>query len=57
MPRDLSEVFVDYAINIKFDDLPINVVNEVKRRVLDSLGVALASYIPPSLLSTLGQLH
>jgi len=44
MPRDLSEVFVDYAINIKFDDLPINVVNEVKRRVLDSLGVALASY-------------
>jgi len=57
MPRDLSEVFVDYAINIKFDDLPINVVNEVKRRVLDSLGVALASHTPPSQLSTLGQLH
>lgn len=44
MPRDLSEVFVDYAINVGFNDLPINVVNEVKMRILDSLGVALAAY-------------
>ncbi|ABW01655.1 MmgE/PrpD family protein [Caldivirga maquilingensis] len=44
MPKDLSEVFVDYAMSIGFDDLPTNVVKEVKRRILDSLGVALASY-------------
>ncbi|WP_292000340.1 MmgE/PrpD family protein [Caldivirga sp.] len=44
MPRDLSEVFVDYAMRIGFDDLPVNVVKEAKRRILDSIGVALAAY-------------
>lgn len=33
-----------YAIGIKYDDLPEKVVHEAKRRLLDSLGVALAAY-------------
>jgi MmgE/PrpD family. len=45
MVRDsLGEAIVHYALNIRFEDLDQQVINEVKRRVLDSLGVALAAF-------------
>ncbi|WP_069807259.1 MmgE/PrpD family protein [Vulcanisaeta thermophila] len=45
MVRDsLGEVIVDYALNVRFEDLSNEVIHEVKRRVLDSIGVALAAY-------------
>ncbi len=40
----ISSSISRYAISIKYDDLPEKVVHEAKRRLLDSLGVALAAY-------------
>ena len=45
MVRDsLGEAIIHYALGIKFEDLDQQVINEVKRRVLDSIGVALAAF-------------
>lgn len=41
---ELSEIIAKYTMEVGFDDLSGNVVKEVKRRILDSIGVALASY-------------
>jgi 2-methylcitrate dehydratase len=40
----LGEAIMHYALNIKFEDLDQQVINEVRRRVLDSIGVALAAF-------------
>ena len=44
MTQTLAERLADYAAALKFDDLPSEVVHEVKRRVLDSLGCALGAW-------------
>ncbi len=41
----LGEAIIHYSLNVKFEDLDQQVINEVKRRVLDSLGVALAAFM------------
>lgn len=41
----VGEVIIHYALNVKFEDLDQQVINEVKRRVLDGLGVALAAFM------------
>ncbi len=33
----VGEAIIHYALNVKFEDLDQQVINEVKRRVLDSL--------------------
>jgi len=43
MPNTLAERFADYAINLRFEDLPKEVVHEAKRLVVDSLGVAIGA--------------
>jgi 2-methylcitrate dehydratase len=40
----LAERMADFAVGLKFEDLPGAVVHEVKRRVLDSLGCALGAW-------------
>jgi 2-methylcitrate dehydratase PrpD len=39
---DIASEFVDYAIGLKFDDLPAEVVDCAKKLVLDTLGVMIA---------------
>ncbi len=46
MVRDrIGEILVDYAYAISFDDLSDDVILEVKKRLLDSLGVAIGGFI------------
>ncbi len=40
----LAERFADYAVGLKFSDLPAPVVHEVKRRLLDSFGCAFGAW-------------
>lgn len=40
----LAERFANYAVDLKFADLPAPVVHEVKRRVIDSLGCAFGAW-------------
>jgi 2-methylcitrate dehydratase len=44
MTSTLAQRLADYATALKFDDLPADVVHEVKRRVIDSFGCALGAY-------------
>jgi 2-methylcitrate dehydratase len=44
MPKTLAERFAHYATQLKLEDLPQAAVHEVKRRVIDSFGVALGAY-------------
>lgn len=39
-----SRLLAEYAYAIKWDDLDNDVIHEVKRRILDSIGVAMAAY-------------
>ncbi|MCI0439460.1 MAG: MmgE/PrpD family protein [Chloroflexi bacterium] len=39
-----SKLFASYAHNVSWEDLPPDTVHEVKRRVLDSIGVAIAAF-------------
>ncbi len=41
----LGEAIIHYSLNVKFEDLDQQVINEVRRRILDSLGVALAAFM------------
>jgi 2-methylcitrate dehydratase len=43
MPRPLAERLAEYAISIRFGDLPEAVVHETKRRFIDALGCALGA--------------
>lgn len=42
--RHLAERLADYAAGLSYDDLPAEVVREVKRRVIDSIGCALGAF-------------
>src|SRR5436190_18306644 len=44
MNKTLAERLAEFAIGLKFEDLPAPVVHEVKRRVIDSLGCALGAW-------------
>ena len=44
MNKTLAERMAEYAIGLKYEDLPAEVVHEVKRRVIDSLGCALGAW-------------
>ncbi len=43
-----SRMLAEYAASARWEDLPEPTVHEVKRRVLDSLGVALAAFPEPA---------
>lgn len=40
--KNLTQTLADFAVQVRFDDLPQPVVHEAKRVILDSLGCALA---------------
>lgn len=40
----ISQKIAEYADSIKFEDLPEEVIHEVKRRLIDSLGCAIGAY-------------
>ena len=44
MKKSLAHQLADYACALRFEDLSKNVVHEVKRRVIDSLGCALGAW-------------
>lgn len=44
MSKTLSERLADLSTSLRFEDLPADVVHEVKRRVLDSIGCAMGSW-------------
>ena len=44
MTKTLAERFAEYAVGLRFEDLPAAVVHEVKRRVIDSLGCAFGAW-------------
>lgn len=41
-PPDIAEAIVDFALNVKYQDLPPSVVENTKKQVIDTIGVALA---------------
>lgn len=43
----LESRMVDYALELRFDELPDTAVHQLKRRVIDTLGGALAAYTAP----------
>ena len=43
----ILEFLSDYAVALKYQDLPAGVVHEVKRRVIDTLGCAMGGYSMP----------
>lgn len=44
MKKTLAERLTEFALALKFEDLPAAVVHETKRRVIDSLGCALGAW-------------
>src|SRR3569833_171297 len=42
--QTLAERLSRYAANLKYEDLPADVVHEAKRRLIDSLGCAMGAY-------------
>ena len=44
MPKSISRQITEFAINLKYEDLPKEVVNEVKRYLYDSIGCAFGGY-------------
>ena len=40
----LAERFSHYAASLRYEDLPLDAVHEVKRRLIDSLGCAMGAY-------------
>ncbi len=42
--KNCSNLLAEYANSIDFNDLPTDVIHEVKRRILDSLGCALGAF-------------
>jgi 2-methylcitrate dehydratase len=45
--KTLSHGLADYASSLEYKDLPADVIHEVKRRLIDSLGCALSAYKSP----------
>lgn len=44
MDKSISRQISEFAINLKYNDLPTEVINEVKRFLYDSIGCAYGSY-------------
>jgi 2-methylcitrate dehydratase len=44
MKKTLAERMAEFAVGLKFEDLPAAVVHEVKRRIIDSLGCAMGAW-------------
>ena len=44
MEKSYSRQIAEFAVNLKYEDLPENVVNEVKRYLYDSIGCAYGGY-------------
>ena len=44
MKKTLAEQMAEFAVGLKFEDLPAPVIHEVKRRVIDSAGCALGAW-------------
>ena len=44
MEKSVSRVISEFAVNLKFDDLPKEVIDEVKRFLYDSIGCAFGAY-------------
>ncbi len=44
MDKSISRQIAEFAVNLKYDDLPDNVVHEVKRYLYDSVGCAYGGY-------------
>ncbi|MCD6163237.1 MAG: MmgE/PrpD family protein [candidate division Zixibacteria bacterium] len=44
MNKSISKQIAEFAVNLKYDDLPQNVVHEVKRCLYDSIGCAYGGY-------------
>ena len=44
MNKSISRQMAEFAVNLKYEDLPKNVVNEVKRFLYDSIGCAYGGY-------------
>lgn len=42
--KTLADQLAEYAVGLKFEALPVPVVHEVKRRVIDSIGCALGAW-------------
>ena len=60
MKDEITRALVKYGLELKFEDIPEDVVREVKLRILDSIGVALPAYFsePVSILrQLLAELH
>lgn len=43
MDKSISRQIAEFAVNLKYEDLPIEVINEVKRYLYDSIGCAIGS--------------
>lgn len=48
MSDRFSRLLAEYAASVRWEELPPQTLHEVKRRVLDSLGVALAAFSEPA---------
>ena len=44
MEKSISRVISEFALNLKYEDLPKEVINEVKRYLYDSIGCAFGAY-------------
>jgi 2-methylcitrate dehydratase len=44
MPKTISQLISEFAVNLKYEDLPEEVVTEVKRFLYDSIGCAYGGY-------------
>jgi len=44
MEKSISRVISEFAINLKYEDLPEEVIHEVKRYLYDSIGCAYGGY-------------
>ena len=43
MEKSISRQIAEFAVNLKYEDLPVEVINEVKRYLYDSIGCAIGS--------------
>ena len=44
MEKSIARQISEYAVNLKYEDLPHEVINEVKRYMYDSIGCAYGGY-------------
>ena len=44
MSDKFSRMFAEYSEGLRFEDVPPESVHEVKRRILDSIGVSMAAF-------------